>query len=177
MHVALLRGVNLAGHRKVSMADLRQLFTDLGFDDARTLLQSGNVVFDGGARAPARLEQLFEKEIDARIGLQTDFFVRTGAELKQTIARNPYADIAKKDPAHLVVVFMKDAPPAAGVKTLRAAIVGREAVEARGREAYIVFPDGIGRSRLTHALIERHLGTRGTGRNWNTVTKLAALAC
>ncbi len=73
-------------------------------------------------------------------------------------------------------MVFKRAPKPADVEALRAAITGREVVEAVGAHAYLVYPDGIGRSRLTTALIERTLGTRGTGRNWNTVLKLAALA-
>jgi len=176
-HVALLRGVNLAGHRKVAMADLRDLFSTLGFANARTLLQSGNAVFDGGSRAPARIEALLESAAEKHIGLRTEFFVRTADDWKALVARNPFPEQAKRDPGHLVVVFLKEAPAAARVKALRAAIAGREIVEAEGRHAYVVFPDGIGRSRLTHSIIEKHLGTRGTGRNWNTVTKLGSLAC
>jgi len=71
---------------------------------------------------------------------------------------------------------LRDAPDRAAVAGLQKAIAGREVVRTSGRHAYIVYPDGIGRSRLTVALIEKKLGTRGTGRNWNTVLKLAALA-
>jgi uncharacterized protein (DUF1697 family) len=91
------------------------------------------------------------------------------------IARNPFPNEAKADPAHLVVMFLKDAPDAKAVDQLNAAISGREVARAVGKQAYIVYPDGIGRSRLTTAIIEKKLGTRGTGRNWNTVLKLAAL--
>ena len=72
-------------------------------------------------------------------------------------------------------MFLKDAPTAKQVTALQAAIAGREIVRAVSQQAYIVYPDGIGRSRVTNALIERNLGARGTGRNWNTVLKLAAL--
>jgi uncharacterized protein (DUF1697 family) len=73
-------------------------------------------------------------------------------------------------------MFLKEAPSREDVIALQTAIKGREVVRAEGRHAYIVYPDGVGRSRLTNALIERKLGTRGTGRNWNTVLKLGALA-
>ena len=82
---------------------------------------------------------------------------------------------AASAPGHLLVFCLKDAPAAASVKALQAAIKGREIVRAVGRQAYIVFPDGVGHSRLTSTVIEKHLGTRGTGRNWNTVVKLHAL--
>ncbi len=173
VHIALLRGVNVGGHRKVAMADLRSLLQALGFEDVRTLLQSGNAVFRSAGPSGVRLERLLEDEAKRRLGLDTAFLVRTAAEWDEAIARNPFPEAARRDPAHLLVMFLKAAPAGAAVRALRAAIAGREAVRAEGRHAYLVYPDGIGRSRLTIDVIERHLGTRGTARNWNTVLKLA----
>jgi uncharacterized protein (DUF1697 family) len=175
-YIALLRAVNLAGHQQVAMADLRDVLTRLGFADVRSLLQSGNLVFRTDARAGAQLERSLEAAAAKRLALQTGFFVRTAAEWKAVVAHNPFVDEAKRDPAHLVAMFLKDAPAAGDIEALQAAITGPEVVRAEGRQAYIVYPSGIGRSRLTTALIEKKLGTRGTGRNWNTVLKLAALA-
>jgi uncharacterized protein (DUF1697 family) len=175
-HFALVRGINVGGHKQVAMADLRDLLTRLGFADPRSLLQSGNLVFRSNRRTSAQLERLLEGEAEKRLGLKADFFVRTADEWKQVVARNPFAAEAKRDPGHLVVVFLKEAPEVKNVEALQAAIAGPEIVRADGAHAYIVYPDGIGRSRLTHSLIEKKLGTRGTGRNWNTVMKLRALA-
>jgi uncharacterized protein (DUF1697 family) len=174
--VALLRAINLGGYQRVSMTELRDFFKRLGFDDARTLLQTGNVVFESDGRSSAELERLLEAESARRLKLPTDYFVRSAAELSRVIARNPFHAEAKSDPSHLVVAFLKDAPKKDSVEALRAAIKGRERVEVEGKQAYIVYPDGIGRSKLTNVLIERKLGARGTARNWNTVLKLAALA-
>lgn len=174
--VALLRGINVGGHRQVAMADLRDLCTRLGFGEARSLLQSGNLVFRSDGRKGPQLERLLEAEAEKRLGLRTDFFVRTAEEWRAVVARNPFREEAKRDPSHLIVMFLKDAPEAREVEALRAAITGPEVVRAEGREAYLVYPSGIGRSRVTSILIEKKLGTRGTGRNWNTVLKLGALA-
>jgi uncharacterized protein (DUF1697 family) len=106
----------------------------------------------------------------------TEYFVRTATEWNAIVAANPFRAEAKRDPGHLVVMCLKDAPPAAAVKALQSAISGREVVKAKGPQAYFVYPDGMGRSKLTITLIERMLGTRGTARNWNTVMKLSALA-
>lgn len=176
IHVALLRAVNVAGHQPVGMADLRDFLTRLGFADARSLLQSGNLVFRGGTKTGAPLERMLEAEAAKRLRLETDFFVRTADEWRALIRQNPFPEEAERDPAHLVVQFLRDAPDAGAVKALQAAITGRETVQANGRHAYIVYPDGIGHSRLTTALIEKRLGTRSTARNWNTVLKLGALA-
>lgn len=174
-YIALLRGINVGGHRPVGMAALRDLLTTLGFADARSLLQSGNLVFRSDARRSALLAALLEVEAETRLGLRTDFFVRTATEWMRIVAGNPFRDEAKRDPAHLVLMLLKDAPSAKSVEALQSAIVGPERVRADGAHAYITYPDGIGRSRVTNALVDAKLGTRGTGRNWNTVLKLEAL--
>src|SRR5207302_10778577 len=149
----------------------------LGFAGARSLLQSGNLIFQGRTKSAPRLEAMLEAEARKRLALQADFFIRTADELKAVVDGNPFPREAARDPARLVVVFLKTAPDAKAVETLRAAISGPEVIEARGRHAYIVYPMGMGRSRLTGALIEKKLATRGTARNWNTVLKLSALVC
>jgi uncharacterized protein (DUF1697 family) len=175
-HVALLRAVNLGPHNAVAMADLRAFLGQLGLLEARTLLQSGNAVFGAGREAPAALERRLETEAIRRLGLTTTFFVRTAKEWRALVAANPFPDEAVRDPGHLLVFCLKAAPAPAAVSALQASISGREVVRAVGRQAYAVYPDGIGRSRLSIAVIEKALGTRGTGRNWNTVMKLAAAA-
>jgi uncharacterized protein (DUF1697 family) len=172
-YIALLRAINVAGHQPVAMSDLRELVVKLGFGDARSLLNSGNLVFKGDGKA-GELERLLESGAAKHLALQTDCFVRTAAEWKQIVAENPFRDEAKRDPGHLLLMLLKDAPARERVRALQEAIVGREVVRADGRQAYIVYPDGVGRSRLTNVLIEKKLGTRITGRNWNTVLKLLA---
>jgi uncharacterized protein (DUF1697 family) len=174
-YIGLLRAINLPGHNQVGMADLRQLLTRLGFEDPRTLLQSGNIVFGCDRRRAANLESALEAEVERRLKVATDFFVRSAEEWHDVITRNPFIKEAERDPSHLVAMVLKDPPSAQAVKDLQAAITGSEVVRAEGRQAYIVYPDGIGRSRLTNALIEKKLRTRGTGRNWNTVLRLNAL--
>ena len=175
-HIALLRAVNLAGINKIGMADLRDLLAGLGFTDAQTLLQSGNVVFSGGKTPTAALEETLERAAAKKLGLETAFFVRTAKEWQAIIDANPFPREAKDDPSHLLAVILKDEVNAANVTALQKAIVGREVVRAKGRCLYVVFPDGIGRSKLTTAMTEKKLGTRGTARNWNTVLKLQTLA-
>ncbi len=173
--VALLRGINVAGHKPVAMADLRDLLAGLGLEDVQSVLQSGNLVFRCNGEGGGRLERELEAEAKQRMALETEFFVRSAAEWEDVVADNPFHDEARRDPARLVAVFLKEAPRAAAVKALQAAIVGREVLRASGKQVYIVYPDGQGRSKLTNALIEKHLGLRGTARNWNTVLRLAEL--
>jgi uncharacterized protein (DUF1697 family) len=163
VQIALLRAVNLGPHNKVAMPDLRAMLGDLGFSDVRSLLQSGNLVFRGNPTG-AKLEKLLETEARKRLGLDTDFIVRSAAQWQGVIAANPFPAEAKLDPAHLVVMACKSAPG----KTVKLTGARREVVRTNGKEIYIYYPDGIGRSRLK-------VGAIGTGRNWNTVLKLGAL--
>ena len=175
--VALLRAVNLAGRNAVAMADLRALLGELGFRDVRSLLQSGNLVFGAEEGTGDQLESLLREATRERLGLDTGFFVRDPKEWQEAIDRNPFLREAETDPGHLLVTFLAEAPPEARVSALRSAIRGREAVASGGpgrRHLYIHYPDGVGRSRLTSTVIERHLGTSGTARNWNTVLKVGA---
>jgi len=171
--IALLRAVNVGG-RKLLMAELRQFAVDLGLEAPRTLIQSGNLVF-GSAADDAELEQMLEREALARLGIATDFLVRGADEWRDLIAANPHADMARDDPGHLMVMALKSPPGEAELAALRAWIPGRELVVAVGRQLYITYADGAGESKLTNAAIERRLGVRGTARNWNTVSKLAAM--
>lgn len=173
--IGLLRAINLGSHNKVSMTDLKALLAELGMKNPQSVVQSGNLVFESGPRATAALEKLLEASAAKKLGLHTDFFVRTAAEWQQAIADNPFPKEAKLDPGHTVLMCLKDAPPPAAVKALQDAIKGREVVKTKGRHAYFLYPDGIGNSKLTITVIEKNLGTTGTARNWNTVLKLGAL--
>lgn len=173
-HVALLRGINVGGRNMIAMADLRDLFAALGFTGAKSLLQSGNLVFESDRQTGAALEQRLEVESARRFNVTVDYFVRTAEEWATMIDRNPFPSEAKRDPSHLVLTCLKSAPAAKDVKSLQSAIAGPEILRVVGNQLYIVYPEGIGRSTLTNTLIERKLGSRATGRNWNTVLKLAA---
>lgn len=171
VQIALLRAVNVGG-RKLVMAELKGMLESLGFADVRTILQSGSVVFGGATRAGDALESFLETETEKRLKLRTDYLVRTAEEWKAIVDRNPFRREAKDDPSHLLVLPMKSAPAPSSLAALQSAIQGREIVRMAGRELYIYYPDGIGESKLTVALIERKLQTRSTGRNWNTVLKI-----
>ena len=175
MHVALLRGINVGGRNTVAMSDLRDLFGDLGLVGAKSLLQSGNVVFNSDRPTGAALERRLEVETAKRLGVSADFMIRSAVEWKPIVARNPFPDEAEHDPGHLVVMFLKATPQTKDMEAIQAAIQGPEILSGDGKQLYIVYPAGIGRSKLTGTLIEQKLGVRGTGRNWNTVLKLAAL--
>lgn len=174
-HVALLRGVNVGGNKGVPMSELKALAARLSLGNPRTVLQSGNLVFDCDGSSPADLESLLESETLRQLNVRTEYHVRTVSEWDAAVAANPFLKEAAEDPAHLVLMAFKTAPGPRALETLSAAWSGPERLHLKDREAYVVYPEGMGSSRLTQALLDRHLG-RGTARNWNTVLKLAAMA-
>jgi uncharacterized protein (DUF1697 family) len=173
-HIALLRGINLASHRRVAMPELRALLTDLGYGDVRTHLQSGNVVLTAGG-PPARLERRLREQIAAGLGVDTPVLVRTRDELADVVARDPLGDVAD-DPRRYQVSFLSARPARAVERELAAADVAPERVVVSGREIYAWHPGGLQRSRLAALLTDRRLGVTATARNWNTVAALLALA-
>jgi uncharacterized protein (DUF1697 family) len=147
----------------------------LEFTGVKSLLQSGNLVFESPRRTGDELERLLEEETARRLNVTPDYVVRSAEEWEAVVARNPFPEEAKRDPGRLLVVFLKTAPQAKDVRALQDAIKGPETVRSVGKQLYVVYPDGMGRSKLTNTLIEKKLNRRGTARNWNTVLKLAAL--
>lgn len=175
-YVGVLRAINLGSHNKIAMSDLRAMLEKIGLEDPKTLILSGNIVFRSASSSVEKVERMLEAASTKHLGVTTDYFVRTAKEWRAIIDANPFPKQAKDDPARLVMMCLRDAPAPAQVTALQAAIKGPEILKAGGRQAYIVYPDGQGRSKLTIQVIEKHLGTRGTARNWNTVLKLGELA-
>lgn len=170
---ALLKGVNVGGNRKLPMADLKVFVAGLGFADVQTLLASGNVVFTAD-EDPATLETLLAERAEVALGIDTAWFVRSHAELAAVVAANPFPEAARVRPSHLLVTFHHAPFPASLIEGL-AGHDGPERLAAVGRELFVDYPDGIGRSLLHKAMAKLKFPTTATARNWNTVTKLAAL--
>ena len=179
-HVALLRGINLAGHNRVAMADLREIMTSLGYTDVATYIQSGNVVFSTGQTDHLTLAAAIEKAIAQRLDVAPRVVVLSAAELAQVMRDNPHP--SEPNPKMVHAVFL-DAEPAPEMVTAvaeaqdKAAAKGaRDTAQFVGRTLYLHTPDGYGRSELA-ALLARASGPlsprgAGTARNWATVTKL-----
>lgn len=156
------------------MPELRELLGRLGYDDVRTHLQSGNVVLTSDA-SPARLQRDLEQHIAAELGVEAGVVVRTRDELAGVIEHDPLADVVE-DPKRYQVSFLTAEPDASVVRELATVDVAPERVVVSGREIYAWHPDGIQRSPLAGMLTDRRLGVIATARNWNTVTRLLALA-
>ena len=173
VRIALLRGVNLGAARRVAMADVRRTLAKAGFSEVRSLLQSGNLVFESAEAGEAAIEATVEGALLADLGLRTEVVVRGGEAWRAMIAANPFPHEAEEDPSHLVAMVLKT-DPAAGAAEAMAEIAESERARVIGRVAYISYPKGIADSRLVGAALDKALGARGTARNWNTVRKLAA---
>jgi uncharacterized protein (DUF1697 family) len=172
--IVLLRGINLGSRNRIAMAALRELFSEAGFDDVQTYLQSGNVVLTSST-SPEGLARKCERLIADRFGLEIAVVVRTRKELAAVVRRNPLGDVAV-DPKRYQVSFMSAKPSRATVKQLEAARVDPERFVVAGREAYAWHPKGVARSRLWALLAGTGLGVTATSRNWTTVTRLLELA-
>jgi uncharacterized protein (DUF1697 family) len=169
--VALLRGVNVGGARKLPMKELAAALEDLGLEDVVTYIQSGNVVF----RAPAgktKLVTQLERAIEQRFGLDVTVMLRTPAELENLIAANPFGG----DEAKVHIAFLDRRPAQAAIAKLDPDRSPPDEFAVRGSEVYLHFPNGYGKTKLGADYLERVLGVRATARNWRTTAKLLELA-
>ena len=174
-YTAFIRGINVGGHNMIPMAALKSLHEALGFDNVRTHLQSGNVIFTTKrATAPKQLEKKIAAAIAKHAEKEIAVIVRTPDELRAVIARNPFPEEVERGASHLIVVFLSDEPSAAAKKAI--AEVTIEPMKLIGRELFVNYGAGMGTSRLTNVLIEKKLGVRGTARNWNTVNRVLEIA-
>jgi uncharacterized protein (DUF1697 family) len=173
-HVALLRGVNLGSHNRVSMEALRDLARRLGYGEPSTFLQSGNLVLTS-RRGAEQVGRELEEAIRSELGIRTPVVVRSRDELAAVVARDPLGHIAS-NPSRYLVSFLSAEPTPDVVRDLRALEPDPEAVEVHGREIYAWHPHGVHASPLARLLTDRRLGVTATARNWTTVTQLLALA-
>jgi uncharacterized protein (DUF1697 family) len=174
--ISMLRGVNLGGQRKIKMDVLRSLYESLGLRDAQTHVNSGNVIFRTEKRDLASLTRRIQKGIEQNFGFQSDVIVRTVPELRDVIARNPFAKRRGIEPSRLLVTFLATDPASEAREKLLTIQTAPEELRIEGRELYIYYPNGMARPKLSWPMIEKILKTSGTGRNWNTVTKLLQMA-
>jgi len=173
-YVAFIRGINVGGNKKLSMADLRDLMTGLGYTDVATYIQSGNVVFSSDHDNPEVLEGEIEQEIAQEIGLDVSILVRSQAELAAVIEGNPFQEAAAR-PTTLHVFFLSASPDRERLEKVDPRQFEPDEFLVGDRVMYIHCPNGLGRSKLAAYPWERRLGLRITSRNWNTVTKLRSM--
>ena len=173
--IAILRGVNVGGHNRISMEALRALCGSLDLQGAQTYVQSGNVVFRSKERDLSALAKRFEDAIEKTFGFRTPLVLRTAAEMRTVIRNNPFAARKEIEPGKFHVIFLTEELSPEARKHLEAAKVGPEEVKTSAREVFVYYPTGMGKSKLP-ALMERILKKAGTARNWNSVTNLLEMA-
>jgi uncharacterized protein (DUF1697 family) len=168
-----LRGINVGTAKRVAMADLRRVFEDLGYEDVRTLLNSGNVVFTVRTAASRDHATRVQKAIADRLGVRSRIVVLTRAEIADAVAANPLASIAD-NPSRLLVLALADSDAVAALEPLLKQRWAPEALALGKRIAYLWCARGIGVSRLW-MMVNRAIGDGGTARNMTTMTKLLAI--
>jgi uncharacterized protein (DUF1697 family) len=174
--VSMLRGVNVGAHNRIKMDTLRALYESLGLRDPQTYVQSGNVIFRTDKRDLGALAKRIEDAIEEAFGFRPAVILRTTSELRDAIARNPFAKRRDIDPSKLLVNFLASDPGAEVRDKVLSLKTDPEELRMDGRELYIYFPNGMARPKMSWAVLERTLRTPGTGRNWNSVTKLLEMA-
>jgi len=174
--ICLLRGVNVGGHNKCPMQELRALCELLKLEKPQTYVQSGNVVFRTKETNLASLTARFRNAFEKKFGFRPEVVLRTAAELKAAVARNPFGKRAAEEPAKLALMFLAEKPGRGAEAVLAKLPRGREEMRLDGRDLYIYFPEGMGQSKLPWPTLGEKLGTSGTARNWNTVTTLLEMA-
>ena len=168
--VALLRAVNVGG-RKLPMAELRAKCAALGWTNVATYIQSGNLVFDAACRA-AEAETAIEALIRKHHGYEAPAIVRTRAQWASYPDGNPFPDVARETPGHLLMLVAKERMKADAAEAIQARAAAGEQVRKVGETLWIHFPAGSGTSKLTPVLIDRAVGSTATSRNYRTVCKL-----
>jgi uncharacterized protein (DUF1697 family) len=174
--ICMLRGVNVVGHNKVKMELLKALCVSLKFKDAQTYIQSGNVIFRTKEKDLVKLNKRIQDALAKKFGFRPDVMLRTADEMRDVIARNPFAGRDGIEPSKLLVTFLAADPGQEARDKAMAIKTDPEELRLLGRELYIYFLNGQGRSKLRLPTIERALKTTGTGRNWNSVTKMLEIA-
>jgi uncharacterized protein (DUF1697 family) len=173
--IALLRGINVSGHNKVPMTELRSLCLELGWQDVQTYIQSGNLVFTAD-RAAAKLEEELEGAITRRFGLAIAVLVRAAVDWSAYVHSNPFPDVSASEPSRVMLALSKTPPKEDAVQKLRERAVNGERIEQVEDAIWVHFAQGAATTKLSPALLDRLIGSPVTMRNWNTVLKLHEMA-
>lgn len=174
-YVAILRGINVSGHKIIKMDRLRASFEEIGFTNVKTYVQSGNVIFETG-EPPAGLAAKIEKRILDDFGFDVPVLTKSSKEMMDIVKRNPFLKDKSIDQGKLHVTFLSDDPSRNALELLKPLAVGAEQVHIVGRAVYLYCPNGYGNTKLNNTAIEKKLSCRATTRNWATTNKLLELA-
>jgi uncharacterized protein (DUF1697 family) len=172
-YIALLRGINVGGKRKLKMADLRKSVLKIGFTEVSTYIQSGNLFFSAEEKEVAVLEASLEKHLLEEYTYEVPVIIRTSAEIEKLIAQNPFLEVEDFKQLHLI--FLKEKPPETLIKEFEELEFPSEVFKIEAQHLYINYTNGVRNSKLSSNLIEKKLKTKATARNWKTVVKISEL--
>ncbi len=171
-YIALLRGINVSGQKKIKMAELREQLTGLGLADLRTYIQSGNIIFKSPATEPNSLAQKIKNQIQKDYGFEVPTLVLRPADLAYVLQHNPFAKDPDKDPSRWYLTFLAEVPAEEKVAALSEVSYEPEAYVIDGKNIFFYSPKGYGRAKMNNNFFEKKLKVAATTRNWRTVNKL-----
>ena len=174
-YVAILRGINVSGHKIIKMERLRAAFEELGFAHVKTYVQSGNVIFETSEPSES-LAAKIERKILNEFGFDVPVLTKSSKEMMDIVKRNPFLKDVSIDQSKLHVTFLSDDPPRNTLELLEPLAAGAELVRIVSRAVYLYCPNGYGNTKLTNTAIEKKLSCRATTRNWATTNKLLEMA-
>jgi len=173
-YIALLRGINVAGQKKMPMAILRDHFEHWGFSAVQTYIQSGNIIFKYPEKAPAEIAEIIREHIQVTYGFEVPVMVIRPARLAKILANNPF--IADKDPKRIYITFLSEEPAADRVAALKEQDYAPEEYQIVAQHIYFYSPQAYGRAKMNNNFFEKKLKVNATTRNWRTSNKLMEMA-
>lgn len=175
--ISILRGINVSGHKKILMAELKALYENLKFREVKTYIQSGNIVFKSDSKLfNIQLAKKIEKEIFAKYNFEVPVIIRTKEELKNIIDQNPFIKEKNIDLKKLHVTFLSETPAKNKIEQIKEVNFSLDKFIIKEKEIYLHIPNSYGETKLSNKFFENKLKVTATTRNWNTVNKIFELA-
>jgi uncharacterized protein (DUF1697 family) len=176
-YISFLRGINMAGHNPVKMTDLSVLYRNMGFNDAVTYIQTGNVLFSNPAESTVpEISQKIEKAILEKLGYKIPVLIRTTKEIQELISANPFLEEVNFEPSKMAVIFLHEKPSEAQIQKVLNINYPPDKFKIVGSEIFTYCPHGFGKTRLYTNFFEKKMGVTGTARNWQTIMSILQLA-
>lgn len=175
-YIALLRGINVSGQKLIKMEVLRKILQELDFENIRTYIQSGNIIFESKISDRRKLEKQIHDTIETHFGFQVPVVIVTPEELKNVTVKNPYPDHQAIDATQPYVAFLSDIPSNEAIEVFKAVDFGKDQYTINDNTVYLLYADSAGKSKLTNVALENKLKVKATSRNWKTILKLIAMS-
>lgn len=171
-YIALLRGINVGGQKKIKMIDLQNIFKSLSFENVKTYIQSGNVIFDSESTDIINLTNEIKKKINENLGFSVETIIRTAEEIRNIVNNNPFIKEPNIELDKLHVIFLSDIPNPSTVMLLDIRKEENEKFLIISKVVYLYCPNGYGKTKLNNSMFEKKLKTVATTRNWKTLNNI-----